>query len=90
MKNKIIVSALLVLLFSAVMSVNANAAPWRGCRHGWYGPRVGVRVWVPPVRVVVPAPVVYGGYYGGGYGGPHYYAHGGYGHYGHRYGGHCR
>ena len=86
MKHKIIVSAVLVLLLSAAMSVNANAAPWRGCRHGWYGPRVGVRLWVPPVRVVVPAPVVYGGYCGR----PHYYAHGGCGHYGHRYYGQCR
>lgn len=95
MKKRIIVSAILIMILSAGIASNASAAPWRGgCRHGWYGPHVGVRVWAPviPVPVIAP-PVVYGGYYGpryfgyrgGYYAHPHYYAHGGYSHYGHRY-----
>ena len=79
MKSKIILSGLLSLVIIAGISANAGAAPWRGHYHGgFYGPRVGVR-FIPPVPVFVPpAPVYYGGGYGGGYYrggyGPRYYA----------------
>ena len=56
MKHRIILSALLVILITAGLNTNANAAPWR---HGYCRPVVR---YCPPVSVYVPPVAV--GYYG--------------------------
>ena len=83
MKNRIILSALLVLMLSVGFNSKTEAAPWRG-RYGYCRPAVR---FCPPVRAFIP-PVVVGGYYGPRYCPPVYVApHYGYGYrgYGHRY-----
>jgi len=81
MKNKIIVSAFLVMILAAVLTPKVDAAPWRG-RYGYCRPAVR---FCPPVRVYCP-PVVVGGYYGPRYYRPAYVApHYGYRGYAHRY-----
>ena len=59
MKQKIVIIALFAILLSVGISNTANAHP------GWH--RWGGYCFMPRVRVVIPAPVVVGGYYGGGY-----------------------
>lgn len=66
MKNKILFSFMLIVALSA-FSNTVDAAPYRGCHRGWCGPRPIARVWVPPVRFVVPevvVPAYYPGYRG--------------------------
>ena len=73
MKLRMIVSALMIILLSAVVSTNVNAAPWRG----YCFPHPVVRI-CAPVPVIAPPvvapPVVVGGYYG--YDRPYYHAYG--------------
>jgi len=81
MKNRMIASALLIMVLSVGISATANANPWRGgYRGGWFVPHPVVRVGVP-LPVIAPSVVIGGGYYGpayGGYYGGGYYR-GGYG-----------
>lgn len=86
MKLRIIAGALLIFIFSSAISIDASAGPWRHCRGGWCGPRVGVSVGIPVPPVPVPPVVVGGGYYGPAYYGG-YYSHPHYGR-GYAYGGH--
>jgi hypothetical protein len=82
MKGRIVAAALLMMVLFAGVSNSASARGWG--RGGFYGPRVGVRIFAPVPPMVFPAPVVVGGYYGGGYG----YGGGGYPYYGGGYYGH--
>jgi len=59
MKLRMIVSALMIILLSAAVSTNVNAAPWRGYCY----PRPVVRI-CAPVPVIAPPVVIGGGYYG--------------------------
>jgi hypothetical protein len=58
MKMRVIATALLIMVLSAGISADVNAAPWRHHERGWSAPHVGISVYTPPVAI--------GGYYGGG------------------------
>jgi len=83
MKFKIMFGLLIALFFSAGLQFNAEAGPYRHCRHGYCRPVVRyyppVPRYYPPARVYVP-PVVVGGYYGPRYYPPRYYHPHNYGH----------
>jgi hypothetical protein len=67
MKLRMIVSSLMIILLSAAVSTNVNAAPWRG----YCFPHPVVRI-CAPAPVIAP-PVVVGGYYG--YARPYYHGY---------------